>query len=145
MQHHELDVAAALKNAGLKCTRPREAILHHLVEHHGPFTAKELHAALGTRSFDVVTTYRCLTAFEEAGLARRCDFGDGVARYEIAACADAGHDHHHHHVICTKCRRIEPIEHCDLPKLEAFVKKLGYVNVKHKLEFTGLCKTCAEN
>lgn len=144
---HSLEAALEqMKDAGLKRTKSREAILAYLVENHGPFSAKELYEALKSRAkgaqkksdLDTVTTYRCLAAFEEAGLVRRCDFGDGTARFELR-----GGDHHHHHVICTSCRKIEKLEDCHLEKLEARVRALGYQQVRHVLEFSGLCRACA--
>jgi Fur family ferric uptake transcriptional regulator len=131
-------VLAQMKSAKLKRTKPREAILKYLVENHGPFSAKEIQEALKRKEFDAVTTYRCLASFEEVGLVRRCDFGDGTARFEIRA----EDDHHHHHVICTGCRKIEKLEDCHLEELEEKVKKLGYSKVRHVLEFSGLCRSC---
>lgn len=137
---HSLEHALeTMKTAKLKRTKSREAILKHLVENHGPFSAKELHQALRRKDLDTVTTYRCLASFEEAGLVRRCDFGDGVARFELRGDSD----HHHHHVICVECRKIEKLEDCHLDKLEQKVKALGYSKVKHVLEFTGLCRACS--
>jgi Fur family ferric uptake transcriptional regulator len=131
----------SLKASGLKRTKPREVVLQYLVDHHGPFSAKDIHIALKRKELDAVTIYRCLSAFEEAGLARRCDFGDGIARYEISNESD----HHHHHVICTDCRRIETLDDCNLPKqLEAKVEDLGYSQVRHVLEFMGLCGACSK-
>ena len=34
---------------------------------------------------------------EEVGVVRRCDFGDGVLRYEF----DGGALRHHHHLVCS--------------------------------------------
>ncbi|MGZ3652545.1 MAG: Fur family transcriptional regulator [Bdellovibrionota bacterium] len=128
----------ALKAAKLKRTRPRELLLKYLVSHHGPFSAKDLHQALQRRELDAVTTYRSLAAFEEAGIVRRCDFGDGIARFEF-------HDvhHHHHHVVCVDCGKVEMLDDCELKPLEDKVKELGYSNVRHTLEFRGLCKNCS--
>jgi len=113
-------------------------VLEHLVIHHGPFSAKELHSALKRRELDAVTTYRCLAAFEEVGLVRRCDFGDGIARYEFSEKTG----HHHHHVICVDCKKIEVLDHCGLGKLEKQVASLGYTQVRHVLEFLGRCGAC---
>ncbi len=130
----------AMKAAKLKRTKSREAILRHLAENHGPFSAKELQQNLKRKDLDTVTTYRCLASFEEAGLVRRCDFGDGIARFELRGESD----HHHHHVICTVCREIKKLDDCQLASLEEKVKALGYVKVRHVLEFTGLCRSCAK-
>lgn len=147
---HSLEHAfEQMKAAGLKRTKAREAILACLVENHGPFSAKELQEALKSRKknrkgsqaisdLDTVTTYRCLASFEEANLVRRCDFGDGIARFELR-----GGEHHHHHVLCTRCRKIEKLDDCHLEKLEARVRALGYSEVRHVLEFSGLCRACA--
>ena len=145
-QHHRswADALESLKLANLKRTKPRELVLHYLVEHHGPFSAKELHQALRATKkhdgLDAVTTYRCLAAFEEAGLVRRCDFGDGIARFEFH---DGCEEHHHHHVICVDCHKVEKLEDCHLAKLEAKVRALGYSNIGHSLEFRGRCQACS--
>ncbi len=138
--HETVSLEQALEKrnqAKLKRTKSREAILRHLVEHHGPFSAKELQLALKRKDLDTVTTYRCLASFEEAGLVRRCEFGDGLARFEES-------EHHHHHVICVSCRKIEKLEDCHLEKLEEKVKLMGYAKVSHVLEFTGLCRGCSK-
>jgi Fur family ferric uptake transcriptional regulator len=134
------DALEALKESGLKRTRPRELVLQHLVENHGPFSSKDVHQALARREFDAVTTYRVLAAFEEAGLVRRCDFGDGIARFEYS---DRNEHHHHHHVVCVECRKVEMLDDCQLTWLESKVKALGYSNVRHVLEFRGRCKACS--
>lgn len=130
-------IQASLTAAKLKCTKPREIVLGYLSENHGPFSAKEIHAALKRKDLDSVTVYRCLSAFEESGLVRRSDFGDGIARYEF------GHDHHHHHHIrCTKCLKIQELESCALSKLENQLREMGYSKIRHMLEFSGLCQAC---
>ena len=140
-RHATLDQAlASLKAAKLKRTRPRELLLRYLVENHGPFSAKDLHRALQRKKLDAVTTYRCLAAFEEAALVRRCEFGDGTARFEFH---DENAHHHHHHVVCVKCRKVEKLDDCQLIRLEKKVEDLGYSNVRHVLEFTGRCRACS--
>jgi len=131
----------ALQSAGLKRTLPRQAVLQYLQENHGPFSAKDIHEALRRKELDSVTVYRCLSAFEGVGLVRRCDFGDGIARFEFQHEGD----HHHHHVICLRCRKVETLETCELTRqLEASVTALGYSKVRHVLEFTGICRGCSK-
>lgn len=132
----------ALEKSKLKKTKARVELILYLSEEHGPFSIDELSKAFKakgkTKDFDLVTLYRCMATFEKVGLVRRCDFGDGVARYEY----QEGEDHHHHHVICKKCRRMESLEHCKLPKLEGQVRKLGFTKISHQLEFFGICSEC---
>ncbi len=140
--HRERGLEQALllmQKAGLKRTKNREVLLELLTCEHGPFTIEEIQKKLKRDALDLVTVYRCMQAFEKASLVRRCDFGDGIARFEY----QGDEAHHHHHVICIECRRTESLEGCELPKLESKVKRLGYSSVRHSLEFFGVCKHCS--
>ncbi len=127
-----------LKKSGLKLTKPRKAILDVLILYHGPFTAGEIYKRISKKSCDLVTIYRNISSLGEIGLLRRCDFGDSIARYEIA---DLG-VHHHHHIICTSCNKVEPLDDCDLENINHIAKKRGYSHVTHSLEFFGICSDC---
>lgn len=139
--HGTLDEALeSLKASGLKTTRTRKALLGILVHEHGPFTIEELQQRLDTQGSpcDIVTIYRNMTSFEEFGLVRSCDFGDGLTRFEWAQ----GEHAHHHHIICKNCRRVEELELCVVEELEQLVSKRGYSQVSHRLEFYGICSQC---
>jgi Fur family ferric uptake transcriptional regulator len=112
-------------------------LLEFLICERGPFTIEEMRRSLRKLNLDLVTVYRCMRAFEKVGLVVRCEFGDGISRYEYQ-----GAEGHHHHVICINCRKTENIEGCGLLVLEEKVRQLGYSGVKHSLEFFGLCKVC---
>jgi Fe2+ or Zn2+ uptake regulation protein len=128
----------ALKSHQLKITGPRKTILQALVDDHGPFTAEEVHKKIGRRICDLATVYRSLTSMEEAGILRRCEFGDGTARYELAE----GEGAHHHHLICRKCKRVEVVDDCELEAIDKFARKRGFTDVSHILEFFGTCPAC---
>lgn len=130
-----------LRKAKLKRTNVRIALLDFLRKQHGPFTIVEILGSLKQHRLDKVTIYRNLSTFEDAELVRRCDFGDGVARFEF----QTDPHHHHHHVICVKCRAMKPLSACPLPDLEAEVKNLGYTKVRHSMEFFGLCRDCSKS
>lgn len=132
--------SARLKQAGLKVTQPRVAILSVLRDEHGPFTVEELKARIPTKTCDLVTLYRSLPALEKAGLVRRCDFGDGPVRYEYQ-----GEDgHHHHHVICRKCKKVTSLDHCLIENLEKGLQKQGFSDITHSLEFFAICEECGK-
>jgi Fur family ferric uptake transcriptional regulator len=128
-----------MKKAQLRVTEQRKAILHALMKHHGPFNAEEIHELITRNLCDLATVYRCLGSLEKAALIRRCDFGDGVGRYELNA---TGTHHHHHHVICRRCKKVEVLEDCEMPDLNKIPKKLGYSEISHSLEFFGVCRKC---
>lgn len=126
-----------LRDAGLRITAPRRALLEVLMREHGPFSADELHKRLESGLCDPVTVYRSLGTLEETGLVRRCDFGDGVYRYEF----NTG-EHHHHHIICRVCSSVRTLDVCFADGLERMVRQMGYTNVTHVLEIFGTCTGC---
>ncbi len=139
-QAKETELSTALERierAGLRRTQPRIAILKALIAEHGPFSVDELREISSIKKIDRVTVYRVLLAFEELDIVRRCEFGDGISRYEYC---EAGH--HHHHVVCKKCRKTQSIDECIPESLVNRVKKLGYEEVSHSLEFFGVCRSC---
>ncbi|MDR3608344.1 MAG: Fur family transcriptional regulator [Oligoflexia bacterium] len=130
------EVLGELKKSRLKLTKPRKAILLALVQNHGPFTAEEIHKIISKKVCDLATVYRCVASLEEAEILRRVEFGDDSSRYELA------HDTHHHHLICTRCKRVEIVDEPELEEIDRFVKKRGYSNITHSLEFFGICPDC---
>ena len=145
-EHYKIkDLPRALKrlqDLGLRLTKPREAMIHAILDLHRPFTTDELHTHLKqlkpSDKTDLATVYRSLSKFYEAGLLTSCHFGDGLLRYELTSSDGS----HHHHIICTKCQKIEPLKTCLVQVQEKSLKKMGYKNLSHKLEFFGVCKTC---
>lgn len=136
------EALAVLKNARFKLTQPRKVLIKALVRADHPLTVEEAFSATqrlneGAR-VDLVTVYRGLAMLEELGMVQRCDFGDGAVRFELMSDAD----HHHHHIICTKCKRVEPLTVCTIKGEEA-LNKLGYTDLKHRLEFFGVCPQCS--
>lgn len=131
---------AEMKKSGLKQTEPRRRVIQALFDDHGPFTAEEIHRRVTKKVCDLATIYRTLGSLEEAGILRRCEFGDGSARYELSG----EEEHHHHHIVCRGCKRVEVV---DDPAIEALFEKLvrkhGFRDASHHLEFFGTCPRCA--
>jgi Fur family ferric uptake transcriptional regulator len=129
----------SLKSNGLKLTPPRKIILGTLLKSHGPFSAEEIYKNFAKKTCDLATVYRNLTHLENAKMIRRCDFGDGVARYELI---HSDHDHHHH-LICKGCKKVEILDLCEMENLlNLYVKKYDFKNVTHILELFGTCPNC---
>jgi len=128
-----------LRDGERRVTGQRRAIVDVLSRHPHPMTSKQIHAAL-TDACDLATIYRSMKLLEGKGLVERFDFGDGVARFELA-----GHHStdHHHHLICRQCDDVVEIEECFIEELQQkLAKQHGYAEVTHKLEFFGLCPNC---
>lgn len=131
------EAVAKLARSKLRTTGPRRAILAVLSAEHGPFRAEEIHTRMGRDTCDLVTIYRSLAALEDARIVRRCDFGDGSLRYELAA------GDHHHHIICRHCRSVRTLDHaCVAGTLEEVARSAGYADVTHSLEIFGICPAC---
>jgi Fur family ferric uptake transcriptional regulator len=128
-----------LRSHQLKLTPPRKLILAALFNQHGPFSAEDLFSRFTKKNCDLATVYRTLSSLEEAKIIRRCEFGDGVARYELS---DPDHAHHHH-LICNQCKKIEVIDLSTIEdSIDRAAKKTGFKHVSHILEFFGICPDC---
>lgn len=143
--HHRLSneeaferLQTALKAQGARLTSPRKLILEAALKLKKPFSAETLFQALKNQA-DLATIYRNLTFFNEIGLVARVDVGGETAVYEIAS-KDEGH--HHHYFVCKSCGKTEALESCSMLTVENTLKRKGFRNLSHRLEFTGLCPNC---
>ena len=99
------DSAHLLREAGLRVTRPRTAVLTAVQAHPHADTDAIIAAVredLGAVSHQAV--YDVLRALTAAGLVRRIQPRDSVARYE-ARVGD-----NHHHVVCRTCGAISDVD-----------------------------------
>jgi Fe2+ or Zn2+ uptake regulation protein len=125
-----------LKEAKLRATPKRVALLKALQGAKSPRTAEELHTNVKS---DLVTIYRNLQSLAQAGLVNEVRFKDSSVRYELS-------HGHHHHIVCTSCGTVEELDGCDNSPLERQAlgasERFSRIN-EHSLEFFGLCKACA--
>ena len=128
----------SLKAQGSRLTSPRKLILDAALKSRKPFSAETLSSALRNQA-DLATIYRNLTFFNEIGLVSRVDIGGEMAVYEIASKDET---HHHHYFVCRACGKTEALESCSMVHVEADLKKRGYRELSHRLEFTGICGQC---
>lgn len=132
-----------LKQAGLKTTLPRLAILSVLEEgkqHH--FTAEEVYKALLEAGEEIAfaTVYRVLTQFENAGLVLRHNFEGGRSVFEL----DDGK--HHDHMVCAKCNTVTEFYDAEIEaRQQSVADKHGFELQDHSLYMYGLCVDCKES
>lgn len=100
------DLKDRLRDAGLRATGSRVAVLDCVMRARGPLTHADVCKHLARESFDRATLYRNLADLTDAGLLRRTDMGDHLWRFELKA----GLEHHEHgveeihpHFVCTEC------------------------------------------
>ena len=82
----------------------------------------------------IATVYRTLRLFDIANIIDRHDFGDGRARYEVAAEGS-----HHHHLIDMKTGDVLEFENEELESIKRQIaRELGYQLVGERLELYGV-------
>lgn len=128
---------ARLKAAGLRITQPRISILNALIKRNEPATIEQIHLDLKDSACDLVTVYRCLAAFEELGLVRRCFFHNGTSLYQIQF-----DDTPVYHLVSKDGAVLETIApelaselQAVLGKIEADLKARGYTDVTNMAAF----------
>ncbi len=133
-------LAERLHRLSRKLTPARQRLMEVLRHQRHPVSIKELFALLPKGDCDLATVYRSMHLLEGLGMAKRFDFGDGVARFELLREGDDGH---HHHLVCTRCAGVVEIEDCAIAELDRQVAaRNGFASVTHKLEFFGVCPAC---
>ncbi|HEX7955370.1 MAG TPA: Fur family transcriptional regulator [Pyrinomonadaceae bacterium] len=126
-----------LREAELRLTPQRFAVLEYLSRAQGHPTAEQIAAEINRRfpRASRATVYNTLAALREAGLVREVMLDDAVTRYESNTDA-------HHHFVCRACGRLE-----DVPA-EAFrVPARLELEGGHEVEavevvLRGLCAPC---
>lgn len=138
---NEAKARELLASNGMNRTKIKVQVLIELSRAHSPISVADLHQGMGDASCDISTVFRTITQFKEKGLVRELSLGESFFRYEIVD-QNQNISHHHHHVRCRDCGDIRLIEKCDLSAFEKSIAKLGYSNMEHFLEFTGVCSKC---
>lgn len=129
-----------LKEAGLRVTRARLDILSVLSSNTKPLSAEAVWKALGSENVDQATIYRNLNNLFDAGVVTQVDLEHGHAHFELSNLP------HHHHAVCMKCDRVVDISSCGVRQIQDQVQAQSGFDVieRHKLEFFGVCNTCAK-
>ncbi len=81
----------------MRLTKHRQEILDVLKKHHGTMTAGDIHYSLP--HINLVTIYRNLESFAEAGVIKKLYLADGEARFEYQ-------EHPHYHAVCDSCHKV---------------------------------------
>lgn len=128
-----------LRDNGFKATSARLALLEVIYKADRPLSVEQIISRMGKKAPDTATLYRALKELKETGILKQVDLQHGHTHYEFADNED------HHHFVCTKCDRIENIDHGDLDdQIKRAVKKSKYFDEvrEHYFELFGICKKC---
>lgn len=128
-----------LRNSGLRVTKPRIALIEALAQQQRPVAIEQLHQLLADERCDLVTVYRCLSAFERIGIVRRSFLHNGTSLYELAL----GNQPRHYHIVCRACGNTERVDYFPVEGIERLLRERGYTDLSHLVEFFGTCPACA--
>jgi Fur family transcriptional regulator, stress-responsive regulator len=133
------DVEAALRDAGLRVTAPRRAVLAAVHAH--PHADTEALIAATRERLPAVShqaVYDVLRALTSAGLVRRIQPAGSVARYE-ARVGD-----NHHHVVCRTCGSIADVD-CAVGETPCLTASddAGFAIDEAEVVYWGHCSACA--
>lgn len=133
-------LAAQLRAAAVKVTRPRLRVLAVLSRAAAALSHGELEARLAADSggLDRVTLYRVLDSLVDCGLAQRTLDARGVYRFLLSSLRAAHAAHAHFH--CQRCGGVTCLEQMAAP---AASLPSGFVARQVDIEVRGLCAACA--
>lgn len=130
--------AALLRDASLRVTKPRVAVIEQLVEHphaDADTLATNVRSQLGKVSTQAI--YDVLHALTQAGLVRRIEPAGSPTRYELRV------GDNHHHLVCRTCGAIEDVD-CAVgsrPCLHASDDH-GFSIDEAEVTYWGFCPSC---
>lgn len=129
-----------LKDNNLKVTKGRLEVLRLLDNSSSPLSVEDIYNNISRISCKSLTTaYRIVNQLEEANIIRKALQKDNVSYYEMSLPS------HKHYIVCSKCGKVTPIDHCPIIPLESEVEKVtGYEITGHIIELSGICPQCKE-
>jgi Fe2+ or Zn2+ uptake regulation protein len=137
-----MNASEILKTFELPLTKHREGILKCLIKADSPLTIEDFRVNLP--STNESTIYRNLTKLTELGVIKKLNLNSNFSHFELntAKYTEQGH----YHIVCSSCKSVRCI---DLKGLDQIfvgqLKKLKYLDIKHKLEFSGICSECKKS
>ena len=134
--------SAMLRDAGLRVTQPRLAVMAALERHPHAGADVILSAVRQTRPVSHQAVYDVLHTLADLGLVRRIQPAGSVARYELRV------GDNHHHVVCRSCGDVVDIDCAtgSAPCLDPSgldVHAPGFVLHEAEVTYWGLCAACA--
>lgn len=136
-------IFSRLRIGGYKLTKGRKSIIGFFAKSKSPVSALELLSFLHAENLPVnkTTIYREIKFLKRHNIIREIQFSERNKRYELTI------DDHHHHIVCKNCKQVEEVASQELEsKLSLIEKEIisqnNFKDIKHSLEFFGLCASC---
>ena len=138
-EQDKLKPANMLRQAKLRCTRGRVAILEILSAATRPLTREQIASELGKKGLNKVTIYRALERFVRVGLVHKAFLRSRTWHFELADnCTES---QCHPHFTCTNCGDTHCLTEITLPMAKSPHK--GFVIDRQRVQLEGLCPDCS--
>ena len=128
-----------LRDAGLRCTAARVAVLQRLERATAPVTHAELAGELVPEGFDQATIFRNLVDLTEADLVTRTELGDHVWLFELRDPDHPG-DGGHPHFVCVDCGGVTCLADVDFDTRTK--KRAATIGQVTEVLLKGHCNAC---
>ena len=129
-----------LRPAGTKRSSKRDLIVNAFLKQEGHLSADDLVDVIKREDHRIsrATVYRTLQWMEEAGIARKVDFGEGRFRFEHS------YRHpRHFHLICKSCNRSYEFLSSDIEQLvEEVAAARAFTSRQTVVQIYGTCASC---
>jgi Fur family ferric uptake transcriptional regulator len=130
-----------LRTAGTKRSSKRDLIVNAFLKQEGHLSADDLVDLIKREDHRIsrATVYRTLQWMEEAGIARKVDFGEGRFRFEHS------YRHpRHFHLICKTCNRSYEFLSSDIEALvEEVAAARAFTARQSVVQIYGTCESCS--
>lgn len=133
---------ARIREAGLRCTAARLAVIGELNYSTSPLSHADIAATLAPLGFDRVTVYRNLVELSEAGLVSRVDLGDHIWRFELRGNRQ-NHADEHPHFVCTQCGEVSCLLGVEVNIKPSPGTKRSAVGEVREVLLKGRCSRCS--
>ncbi len=130
-----------IREAGLRLTLPRRAVVRALVASDQPFISARMiidHVLESAGRIEASTVYRILDDLARVGLVHHIPLRNGQSgRWHITL------NHDHEHLVCEICGKTIEIPHAEFaPFCELLLRKYGFQTNPHHFAFLGFCDDC---
>ena len=130
-----------IREAGLRLTLPRRAVVRALVASDQPFISARMiidYVLESAGRIEASTVYRILDDLSRIGLVHHIPLRNGQSgRWHITL------DHDHEHLVCEICGKTIEIPHAEFaPFCELLLRKYGFQTNPHHFAFLGFCEDC---
>ncbi len=134
------DIPEHLKNANIRPTRKKVAIIEELIISDEPLDAYQLYRQVNSRkSVDLATVYRTLAVLRETNLVHEINDVSGISFYEILK----NNSNSHPHFKCSSCGRYFCLPDIDEERKKILIEMAkGFRTSTISIVMSGECPDC---